>query len=194
MHAKKEERTVQALFADLFGLDLRKRPESSAKSPDFDVYAGAQQIGVLEVKALTTTDVALQDMPAPTCFIGGLDDDNCTDRVERKLHQAVSQLDGFEVPRILVFFNCYTEADKFDLLEVLRGYLVFGDQRCTTLAAGALRRAYHDRARVDLCLWVEADSDERPAIVSTTARGSAFRQAYLQRITGPEASSTTAPV
>ena len=63
-----DERFVRELFERLYGVQLRKVPESDTKTFDFELLAGARRVAAVEVKTLIRVPAPLkvgwvQDQP-----------------------------------------------------------------------------------------------------------------------------------
>lgn len=178
----RHEDTTRRTLREFFALELRKIPETTEPTPDFNVYSGGHHIAVLEVKALEATAPVMTPKeilaigPSP----GELRRDNCAGRVATKVHEAVHQLRGSSLPKILVLVNDSGECDEFDLQEVLRGFLPNrSGQSISTLPAAARNRARQDRSSIDLFIWLEGSSCEAPQLVSGSAAGKSLRTQYL---------------
>jgi hypothetical protein len=180
---------VAGLFARRFGLDLQKIPERATPTPDFTVYCGGRELAVLELKTIeATAPIFTPDTipavlspadPATYLLPGTLRNDNCVSRVAAKIHSAAKQLRTSTLPRILTLLNDYSEADSFDMLEAVQGYLRYGDEKITSIGPDTASRLAEDLSVIDLLLWVERDLGEHPRLISTSAVGRELRLRYF---------------
>jgi hypothetical protein len=175
-----QENRIQLLFSERFGLSLRKIPEADVPTPDFKMYAGTEEIAVLEVKVLESTapgvtpSEMLQNGLTPDAQV-----DNCAGRVAKKIHEAVRQFERSTLPTVLVLLSNDDACDKFDLQEALGGSLSYGEMKITTLRPETARRAAGDKSEIDLYVWVDGRSEEDPGLVTTSAIGRALRFQYF---------------
>ena len=178
----KHERLTKRVFGERYGLTLRKIPEGTNPTPDFDVCAGSTHIAVLEVKALEETAplVTAEELGDGNFIARALRVDNGAGRVAAKIHDAAHQLEDSGLPKILVLVNDGIELDKFDLQEALQGFLWTDDgQKLSSMRPGAIDRAMQDRQRIDLYVWLDEGSGEAPQLVTASAAGRTLRSQYF---------------
>ena len=175
------ESHVKEFFASTYELDLRKIREDELPRPDFEVFHREQQIAFLEVKAIESTamEVTADSFTEEGIVPGSLRIDNAAARVAKKVHEAVRQLKSVSLPKILVLLNVRSEADDFDLVEFLQGYLVFADgTKLTFLPPSVTRRSATDKTKIDLYLWVDIEGGE-PLVIPGTLVGKELKSAYF---------------
>jgi hypothetical protein len=175
------ENHVKKVLADVYRLELRKIPEADLPRPDFEVFDQDRQIAVLEVKAIESTaeEVTADSYSDEGLIPGSTRPDNCTRRVAKKVHEAVRQFERVSFPRILVLLNVRSEADEYDLVEVLQGHLTFEDgKRLTSMPLPVRQRSADDKARIDLYLWVDIEGGT-PSVVPATVVGKELESAHF---------------
>jgi hypothetical protein len=177
---------VQQLFKERYGCELKKLAVSDVRRPDYEVTVGDQRVAVLEVKLTTYSGLTVDGIDQldgrfrSTLAATGLQDvirgalrrDNSVSRVAGKIHEAAEQLGAFDgLPKILVLVNEELGADRCDLLEALRGYLVYDDgSRVATLGPAAQARIALERQKIDVYFWIDR-TGQREAVVATTSIG-----------------------
>jgi hypothetical protein len=154
-----EERYVRELFAELYGVLLRKVPESNTKTFDHELLSGEQRAAAVEVKKLVRAPRTPENGWLPTEY-GGMvrSHDNSAARVGRVIHEAYKQLKAAAEPKVLVFVND-EHMDALDLKEALNGYLIYGDDdvgryknpSAMKVARGTIRE---EKYLIDLYVWI----------------------------------------
>ena len=156
-----DERYVRELVADLYGVELKKVPESTTKTFDYELRSEGQRVAAVEVKRLGVAPrtaengwVRTQDgfMTCP----GG---DNGAARVGDAIHAAYKQLACAADPKILVFVNDEHLIDALDFKEAMDGYLVYGNNdvgrfKNPTGMKVANGRIREEKTSIDLYVWI----------------------------------------
>jgi hypothetical protein len=155
-----EERYVRALFETLYGLRLRKVPESNAKTYDYDLLGEGEPVAGLEVKRF--------ERQAMTPENGWVDEgdgrfsktsiDKSPSRVGRAIHDKCKQLSTCAVSKVLVFVND-DGMDFLDFKDAFNGYLIYGDEKVGYFKNVAARKVAQGLIRdekwtIDLYIWI----------------------------------------
>jgi hypothetical protein len=154
-----------------FGLTVSrfsKVEARSGKTPDFRVFFEDQLFAYCEVKSLNDEWLAQQAAAAARAGsagpYGGCRREPVYNRVANQIYKAIKQLDAVNadraVPNIIVLINYDAIADRDDLEIVMTG--------CAQTDGGPLPifrqisegRLGTSKERADLCLWIEAESEE----------------------------------
>jgi hypothetical protein len=145
------------------------------------VFDHGSHIANLEVKAIewTGTEVTADGFTGEGLISGSMKRDNCAARLATKLHDAIRQFEGVSLPKILVFLNAHSEADVYDLMELLTGYLTYADGiRLASMPPAARGRSAADKARIDLHLWADLKGGT-PSLIPATAVGEELKLKYF---------------
>jgi hypothetical protein len=152
-----DERYVRELFKQLYGVQLRKVPESREKTFDFELMSGDRCVAAVEVKRLGDVPMTPENGWRPTDSGFMSRPDNAASRVGTAIHAAYKQLARATSPKVLVFVND-AHMDFLDLKEAVEGYLVYGDgdQRFRSptgmkIAEGRIRE---EKLAIDLYVWI----------------------------------------
>jgi len=164
-----DERYVRELFADLYGVELRKVPESNTKTFDYELLSNEQRVAAVEVKRLgvvprtpgngwVRTEGGFSTRP------GG---DNGPSRVGDAIHKAYQQLATTTDPKVLVFLNDEYLIDLLDLHEAVNGYLVYGNDQTgrfknpsgMRIAQGRIKA---EKLAIDLYVWINRYEGRTP--------------------------------
>lgn len=155
-----EERYVRELFEKLYGVRLRKVPESSTKTYDYALLDEGEPVAALEVKRF--------ERPPMTPENGWVDEgngrfsktgiDKSPSRVGRAIHEKCKQLSTCSLPKMLVFVND-DGMDFLDFKDAFNGYLIYGDDRVGYYKNGAARKVAEGLIRdekwtIDLYIWI----------------------------------------
>lgn len=164
MREREEEKYVRELFAELYGVQLRKLDESKVngvKTPDFEMLAVGNRVAILEVKRLER---------APRTEANGWKRDEETGWMTRRDNGAARvgdaiarahpqlQMRAGDEARVLVFVNDES-MDFLDLEEALSGYVVYGTDevgryKSTTGLRVAAGRIHVKKHEIDLYIWI----------------------------------------
>jgi hypothetical protein len=159
-----EERYVQELFSRHYGslgAELRKIPESSEQTADFEVLLNGTREAVIEVKTIEetprTAEYGWEPVPGGS---GMMRSDKSSERVGRLIGKAARQLRNYIDPKVLVFVNEEWGMRKSALQDAFNGTVLVGDDKVgyinnsasKKVAAGSIRESKH---AIDLYIWVD---------------------------------------
>ncbi|QDH22638.1 hypothetical protein [Saccharibacillus brassicae] len=125
------------------GFEVRKIPEGSSKTPDYEVYLNNELVFYCEEKTIEYDDFE------------GSKSDPTYNSISSQVHKAVKQFksvnENRELPNVLAFVNFDNMKDAYDLFITLTGYarLESGEY----LGVHSVGRVRHDLDQVDLYLW-----------------------------------------
>jgi hypothetical protein len=160
MRELEDERYVKELLADLYGVQLKKVPESDVPTFDYELLSDGQRVAAVEVKTLMLTPRTHDNGWERTD--GGLmtrpDGDNAAKRVAALIHSAYKQLATATDPKVLVFVNDERLMNPLDLKEAVDGYLIYGDDvgRFKNLSGMRIAegRIREEKTLIDLYVWI----------------------------------------
>src|ERR1700687_3179402 len=184
------EAFVRRTFATRgYGVELRKIPESTARTPDYGVFAGGTRVAVLEVKHLEYTPPTAQNGWSVTSFGNGLQRatralDNGPRRVITKIRDAAQQLCGHAGTKMLAFVNDENLLDVLDLVDAYNGFLIYGNEEGGYYKNTASRklsdeRIGNEKRLVDLYVWIDGCRDGEPQFQFSTAAGYALARKFF---------------
>jgi hypothetical protein len=163
-----DERYVRELFAELYGVKLRKVPESDAKTFDHELLSEARRVAAVEVKRLGVVPRTPENGWVRTeyGFMTRPGGDNSAARVGAAIHDAHKQLRTATEPKVLVFVND-EHMDALDLREALNGYLIYGNEDVgryknpsgMKVAEGRIR---DEKRLIDLYVWINRYEGRTP--------------------------------
>ena len=152
-----DERFVRELFERLYGVQLRKVPESDTKTFDFELLAGARRVAAVEVKTLIRVPRTAENGWVQDANGSMTRPDNGAARVGAIIHEAYKQLATATEAKVLVIVND-DSLDFLDLREALNGYLAYGtgESRYKSTAARKIAngRIRDEKLRIDLYIWL----------------------------------------
>jgi hypothetical protein len=156
-----DERYVRELLAGLYGVQLSKVPESSAKTFDYELSSDGRRVAAVEVKRLGVVPRTPENgwVRTETGFLTRPSGDNGPARVGAAIHDAYKQLAAATDPKVLVFVNDEHVIDALDLKEAVEGYLVYGNDEVgrfknptgMKIAEGRIR---DEKRLIDLYVWI----------------------------------------
>ena len=177
-----EERYVRELFAEKFGVTLRKLAESTVpgqQTADYEVLADGSRIAVLEVKCLEEAPRT----PENGWYVNAdgwntKNKDNGPTRVGRLIHSAWKQLGQYAAPKILTFVNDESFLAVKDLEEAFHGAHPYGTPETgyiwnvasKKIAAGVIK---DEKGRIDLYIWIDRYYGEGKTVVTVPVGASA---------------------
>jgi hypothetical protein len=154
-----DERYVRELFEELYGVQLRKIPESASRTFDFELRSSGQRVAAVEVKCLGLVPRTPENGWTRNEDGSMTRTDNGARRIVDFIHAAYKQLSTAVDPKVLVFVNDESLIDALDLRQAMQGYLVYGNGevgRFKNVApvGAAERRIEEEKYRVDLYIWI----------------------------------------
>ena len=146
-----------------------KQATRFARTPDFRLFRDGALIAYCEVKSFAKDrwlDEQL-DQAQPGELAGGLRPDPIYNRISNGVHTAAQQLRAVnpdhQFLNILVLVNHDKAAKREDLVSVLTGKWDplhgISDKTHTQYSEGRIRE---EKREIDLCLWIDSLSTERP--------------------------------
>ena len=159
-----QEHLVRTLLRDRFGAALRRIPESTEMTPDYELLSRGARVAVLEVKTLKASVVSEASgwtVERPNAHSwSGTRKDNALARVASHIHKAAKQLRRYAEPKVLVFVNEGTMADVLDLEEAVTGHQTYGSETSGYVINTASKRIAEGRIRedrwcIDLYIWID---------------------------------------
>jgi hypothetical protein len=186
-----EEGYVRELFNRRFGIQLRKIPESTEPTPDFELLDEVGRVAVLEVKTLERA-ARTEENGWRRVEGGGLTrNDNAPGRVGTCIAKAWRQLASHPEPKVLVFVNDETGIDVHDLEAAFHGTLPFGNEELgyadvpIAMPAAMTGRIKDVKRKIDLYIWLDRKYGEgrlvqvfptgQPPFTETRTEGPTFR-------------------
>lgn len=154
-----DERYVRELFAELYGVELRKVPESKAKTFDYELLSNEQRVAAVEVKRFGVVPRTPENGWVRDASGFMTRRDNGAARVGAAIHDAHKQLITSTATKVLVFVNDDSLMDALDLKEAVDGYLVYGSDDVgrfknlsgMKIAQGRILTKKND---IDLYVWI----------------------------------------
>lgn len=155
------ERYVRQLFAELYGVELRKVPESNTRTFDHEMLSHGRRVAAVEVKHLGVAPRTPENGWVRT--EGGFRTRPCGDngpsRVGEAIHRAYKQLCKAHETKVLALVNDENLMDALDLKEAVNGYLIYGSDAVghfknpsgMKIAQG---RILHEKSAIDLYIWI----------------------------------------
>lgn len=165
-----DERYVRAVLFERFGTELRRLPEGTERTPDYELLAQAGRAAVLEVKTVELTPRTPENgwnvTPQGEHMWEATRRDNAPQRVGAHIHSAAGQLIRFGDPKILVILNHDPLVDVLDLEEAVQGYQPYGTEETGYLINTASKRIAEGHIRderwlIDLYVWIEPPKGPR---------------------------------
>jgi hypothetical protein len=186
----KPEQFVSEILLNLYGVQLRKLPESKSdgkKTPDFELLDGGTRCAVMEVKTLDYTPRTLENG-----WTVEIDDiikkaeriDNSPKRVATLINKAWKQLSDFAEPKILTFVNDEPVADNLDLEEALNGFMTYENEEgfsynnfsSISLANGRIKDL---KWNIDLYIWIDRVRRKDPVFRFVSEEGYRIARLYF---------------
>jgi len=184
-HESREEKFVRELLARHFNVVVRKLPEDSIKTADYELLAEDERAAVLEVKQLQSTPRTAKNgwkVIERDGVCHAQREDNAPRRVSDVIRAASKQLRGYAEPKILIFLNDEPLADVLDLDEAYNGFLDYGDDLYgyTNMASARIAdRILKAKKLIDLYVWIDRHWPSEPAFRITTEAGLALAQRFF---------------
>ena len=150
---------MRELFEELYGVQLRKVPESATKTFDFELLSSGQRVAAVEVKCLGVVPRTPENGWTRNEDDSTTRTDNGARRIGDFIHAAYKQLSTAVDPKVLVFVNDESLIDALDLKQAMQGYLVYGNSevgrfRNVARVGAAERRIEDKKYLVDLYIWI----------------------------------------
>ena len=165
---REDEQYVRELFAELYGVKLRKVPESGTKSFDYELLSKNRRVAAIEVKRLGRVPRTPENgwVRTENGFLTRPGGDNSAARIGAAIHDAYKQLATATEPKVLVFVND-EHMDALDLKEALNGYLIYGSDDVgryrnpsgMKIAEGRIR---DEKRLIDLYVWINRYEGRTP--------------------------------
>lgn len=136
------ERIVKE-FLESLGLEARRIPEKSSKTPDYEVYLDGQLVFYCEEKTIEHDE-----------FEGGKNDP-AYNSISSQVHKATKQFKSINpsriIPNVLAFVNFDDMKDEHDLFITLTGYTLLDNG--SYMKVHNVGRVRNDLNCIDLYLW-----------------------------------------
>jgi hypothetical protein len=181
-----EEKYVRELLDQRFHVVLRKLPEDTIKTADYELLDGTERVAVLEVKQLQSTPRTAKngwEIVERDGVRHAEREDNVPRRVGDVIRAASKQLRGYVEPKILVFLNEERLADVLDLDEAYNGFLDYGDGLygyTNTASARIADRILKAKKLIDLYVWINRHRASEPVFFRVTSHtGLALAQRFF---------------
>ncbi|WP_322904774.1 hypothetical protein [Paenibacillus campi] len=134
-------------FLESLGLEVRKIPENSLKTTDYEVYQNGELVFYCEEKTLEYDDFE------------GLKHDSTYSSISTHVHKAVKQFKSTNpnrvIPNVLAFVNFDSSRDAHDLFITLTGYAKLDNGRYMKIHN--VGRVFNDLNYIDLYLWFDKE-------------------------------------
>jgi len=168
MNEDRYKRMVFNAFRTEFDLEVREIPETSQKSPDFEVSDRQGHTAIIELKTLESRKASEAQGWQVTRLPNGMSEatrkNNSVSRLAEKIGEAEKQVRTYTVPRGVVILNWDSRVNISHLEELYQGCRVYANAEASYRNTAAARvtngRFKNVRSDIDFFVWLEGDARE----------------------------------
>ena len=187
MSEREDEVYVRNLFDERYGACLRKIPETSEPTPDYELVVEGKRCAVLEAKRLERAPRTPENgwrVSRHGPITRATREDNGPSRVTALIHKACRQFSAFSDPKILAFVNDENMLDALDMEEAFNGSLYYGNEQIgyanTSSAKIANGRIREEKKNIDLFIWMDRYKTRNPVFRFATDTGHHLAQRFFR--------------